>query len=265
MILKAIPPLEPRQNPFTVGEFNLDHGTQKQQEPVCVDSQETVPGRELLDALASLRLEPKYSDLTISCGNDTDSVHQCIVCTRSAFFAGACDGGFVEASTRVITLNEDPALVKQMVEYIYTLDYQADPNVPIPDDRSIESFELTPLKPSVGYDTLSFHILMYSLADRLFIAGLKALSAQYVEQELVRRLDARSYPDAVSEIYRSTPTHDRGLRDLAVKITMDHLTTLRQSDGIASATLQNSLLESLPQFAHDLRVAMMDECVYGVV
>lgn len=74
-------------------------------------------------------------------------------------------------------------------------------------------------------DLLSFHILMYSLTDRLFIQGLKALSKKKVERELVERLDANSFPRAIIEIYNSTSQDDRGLRDLAVKITMDHLTT----------------------------------------
>ena len=70
------------------------------------------------------------------------------------------------------------------------------------------------------YDTLCFHILMYSLADRLFIEGLKALSKENVEHELVQRLDVSSFTEAISEIYRSTPIHDRGLRDLAIKTTI---------------------------------------------
>lgn len=59
---------------------------------------------------------------------------------------------------------------------------------------------------------------MYSLADRMFIKGLKILSKQNVERELVRQLDADSFPQAILEIYNSTPPDDRGLRDLAIPI-----------------------------------------------
>lgn len=108
------------------------------------------------------------------------------------------------------------------------------------------------------YDALSFHILMYSLADRLFIEGPKALAMEYVEHELVQRLEASSFPEAVSEIYLSTPPHDRGLCDLAIRTTMDHMTTLRNSNESTAAVLQNSLLEGLPQYSHDLLVAILD-------
>lgn len=159
-----------------------------------------------------------------------------------------------------------------MIEYLYTLNYEVERHAFSSDDCIIKPNALTevakfselsvtsdrvslpdevkstvppadvtkpfgPLKPSVDqapeYDTLSFHILMYSLADRLFIEGLKALSKENVEHELVQRLDASSFSEAISEIYRSTPIHDRGLRDLAIKTTMNHLTTLRNSNETA--------------------------------
>ncbi|PKY03214.1 hypothetical protein P168DRAFT_282969 [Aspergillus campestris IBT 28561] len=265
----------------------------QQENPTSVGCQDTIPGEELLGALASLRSEPKYSDLTISCDNETYPVHRCIVCTRSAFFARACDGDFKEASTGVITLNEDPALVKMMIEYLYTLDYDVEPtassdncishedtvtetselpiisentNLPSETERERSPANITEpfgsLNPSINpiakYNALSFHILMYSLADRLFIDGLKALATEYVELELVQQLDANSFPKAISEIYLSTPPHDRGLRDLAIRTTMKHMTTLRNSTETTTAALQNSLLESLPQYSHDLLVAIID-------
>ena len=181
-----------------------------------------------------------------------------------------------------------------MVNYLYTLDYHVDfgnanPDQPSTGEGPLEidskgddfvNDEAVPYQPSEGetdqrtasrdevsenpaatWDPLSFHILMYSLADRMFIEGLKALSRCRVEQELPQRLDARSFPGAVLEIYNSTPAVDRGLRDLVVRMTMDHLTEMRTGKEAAPAALQNGLLESVPQYSYDLLVASIDRTV----
>lgn len=152
-------------------------------------------------------------------------------------------------------MNKEPALVKQIINYLYILDYKADTYIALsksdesticqssrlkeeipstlpegelsqPDLNSVSDVSR---EPSPIPDPISFHILMYSLADRLFIQDLKALSKQNVEWELVEQLDANLFPLAVIEIYNSTPQTNRDLRDLAVKITLDHLTTLRNA------------------------------------
>lgn len=178
--------------------------------------------------------------------------------------------------------------MKQMIEYFYTLDYEVESDVlsdncishkdtvaesseqPVTSENAIPTSEteiegsLTNVTESLGPqnpDALSFHISMYALADRLLIEGLKALSKENVEHDLVQQLGAGCFPKAITEIYHSTPTHDRGLRDLAIKTTMNHLTTLRTSDETAAAALNNNLLESLPQYSYDLLIAMMDRSV----
>lgn len=103
---------------------------------------------------------------------------------------------------------------------------------------------------------------MYSLADRMFIRGLKILSQQNVEQELVQQLDAVSFPQAIFEIYNSTPPEDRGLRDVAIQYTMNNLNSLRSEGEDAPAAFEDSLLKSAPQFSYDLLVAVMNKSVH---
>lgn len=68
---------------------------------------------------------------------------------------------------------------------------------------------------------------MYSLIDRMFIQGLKALLKAKVKRELLRRLDSNIFARAIFDIYNLTPENDRDLRDLVVRVTIDYLTELR--------------------------------------
>lgn len=43
----------------------------------------------------SVYKDGKYSDLTVVCGERTYRAHKVLLCTRSQFFAKACDGGFL--------------------------------------------------------------------------------------------------------------------------------------------------------------------------
>ncbi|CAG8137436.1 unnamed protein product [Penicillium salamii] len=168
-----------------------------------------------------------------------------------------------------------------MIDYLYSLDYQikdclADSDQDSPEKASIfRDFEgattVTNSKTRIShsipsyfsFDPLLFHILMYSLADRMFIEGLKALSKVKVERGLVQRLDANKFQSVIIEIDNSTPASDGGLRDLAVKITLDHLTQLRPGDETTHMAFPNSLVELVPQFSSDLFVSVMDKTVFG--
>ncbi|GKU04926.1 hypothetical protein FLAG1_07662 [Fusarium langsethiae] len=82
-------------------------------------------------SLSKLLRTGVYSDLTITCGTDKYAVHKAIVCSRSSFFAAACDGELKEAKTGEIDLPEDdPVAVKMMIRYLYTQNYTP-PLVPI--------------------------------------------------------------------------------------------------------------------------------------
>jgi hypothetical protein len=167
-----------------------------------------------------------------------------------------------------------------MIEYLYTLDYHLEVHSPEtelprhPDgentENSLEEPGDTDENAATACNTLSLHILMYSLADRLLIHGLKALSKDKFEEELARvRLDSSTFPHIISGIYSSTPESDRGLRDLAVNMTMDNLAALRTAAGTGeepgSMAFPDSLAKSTPQFSSDLVVGMMNRTVAEVL
>ncbi|KAI2704438.1 hypothetical protein CBS147317_5695 [Penicillium roqueforti] len=188
------------------------------------ENEDVSPAKELLDALKNIRVEPIYSDLIIVCRDDEYAVHKCILCPRSDFFAKACDSGFQEAFTNRVVLQEEPLLVEGMIEYLYHLDY----------------------------------------GHRMFIEGLKSLSKAKANQELTRQINLETFTHAITEIYNSTPRNDRGLQDMAIKLTMDNLMLLgrmRQwsEQGSLPLKLPDGLMKTIPQFSYDLAVAMMDQ------
>lgn len=156
------------------------------------------------------------------------------------------------------------------MEYLYLLDYQIDgvrsSEVETPNDENTPLTFKTSDKPSSVastqyYDPVSFHILMYSLADRLLIHGLKSLSKMNVKKELSQRLDGDAFRKAVIETYNTTPEHERGLRDLIVEMTIDHLSDLRQENNSAPAALQDNLFKEVPGYAYDLLKTMINKNV----
>jgi hypothetical protein len=149
----------------------------------------------------------------------------------------------------VVMVSEDHYMFYFIKEDVKLPDNPQETETAMVDGQGPESSKAT--------DSLSFHILMYSLADRMIIKGLKYLSRRKVEPEMTQRLERDSFPQAVFEIYNSTPLSDRGLRDLTVKITMDHLPTLRKEQDGVPAVFEDGLLESVPQFAYDLLLAMI--------
>lgn len=128
-----------------------------------------------------------------------------------------------------------------MIEYFYSLDYQAEDHHPahevVPSDRipAINDSEskgtfvkpfsqeshgemdqdssgtiVGPVEDSVTiFDPLSLHILMYSLADRMLIGGPKALSKAKVERELLLRLDSNTFPRSILFYFRDIQLNSR--------------------------------------------------------
>ncbi|CAI6302599.1 unnamed protein product [Periconia digitata] len=92
------------------------------------------PREALESGIKSLYLPEKYSDFTIVCGDDVFPVHKAIICPRSDYFAAAVKFG-KEASENKIVLSEDePAIVKLMIQYFYKLNYKLDEPAHVPAD-----------------------------------------------------------------------------------------------------------------------------------
>ncbi|PYH75380.1 hypothetical protein BO82DRAFT_379613 [Aspergillus uvarum CBS 121591] len=71
-------------------------------------------------------LNPKYSDLSIRCGDEVFPAHQNIIGPQSKYFEVTCDSSFKESYGEIILEDRDPGPVKKALEFLYTGDYTYD-------------------------------------------------------------------------------------------------------------------------------------------
>jgi len=102
---------------------------------------------------------------------------------------------------------------------------------------------------------------MYLLADRLMIWGLKQMAAKKLRVQFWQPVDARSFRQTVLGIYELTPPHGTWLKHFVVQMTLARLTEFRQRSGTDPIVLPDTLLAEVPNFATDLSISMMDNCV----
>ncbi|CZR45755.1 uncharacterized protein FPRO_15069 [Fusarium proliferatum ET1] len=209
---------------------------------------------EYLKDLPAMLKTGKYSDLTIVCGNNRYRVHRNIICARSKFFDVSCDSGFKESNGEIMLPDDDPAAVQKMIGYIYNIEYTPETTQMQEHDDDVEA-ELsdTDYDASERYrmkrfgaefverkrikrlkerkwaswkvdepipsSQLSLHAKVYALGEKYRIEGLKKEAKRKFESEIQSgNVGVDDFAGAVEEVYTSTVSEDRGLRDVVVKM-----------------------------------------------
>ena len=112
----------------------------------------------------------QYSDLTLTCGNTTFRVHKAVVCPKCKFFKACLKGGFVEATTSDIKMEEtQPGILAAALVYLYT--------GAIEGKRVLEitrSHEVKFIRASPHGMALRMNVDLYQLADLLMLQQLQA-------------------------------------------------------------------------------------------
>lgn len=113
----------------------------------------------------------------------------------------------------MIHINEDdPEVVRALLEYLYRLDYT------MPENSDI-----------------LFHIRAYAIAEVYDVQGMKALATERFQALGRVGWNSPTFPRAVKEIYGTTPDSDRGLRDVVVGVAVEHVQELLKKEDFQKA------------------------------
>ncbi|QKX59218.1 uncharacterized protein TRUGW13939_06350 [Talaromyces rugulosus] len=248
---------EKKKSSYTWPKTGYENHTQEMQS-VTSDNDSSA---EMLNLLASLYLNPQYSDLTIICGTEVFPAHRNIVCPRSAYFARSCGGNFKEASGKIELGDQDPIVIRKVLQFLYTGDYtpgiNRDEEKEINPEQSSEEPSqdgTSPPEYQRDFTACQFHVRMYVQADYFQIDGLKSKTERYFRASFLDRLNRESFEAVITEIYTLTPESDDQIRDAAVALTMDNLDILRNE---TEAILLDEFLKRLPAFAADISISFL--------
>lgn len=104
-------------------------------------------------------------------------------------------------------MEDDPDIVDRMIDYLYRLDYDDQPNS-------------ASKKPSDG--RLVTNSLVYALADKYEIWSLKEVAKQKIAKLIDEEWNDDSFLAALEIVWTSTPQSDRGLRELFIPVLSEH-------------------------------------------
>ena len=179
-----------------------------------ISSMTPPPNNGPLKGTASLLNSEKYSDLIIVTRTRSFKAHKAVVCTQSQVFAAMSDGYFKESSTSNLGLeDDDPATVERMIAFLYTGKYdQGNSDIPAKEAKR------------TARTTLMVDTLVYSLADKYDIKGLKVLARfNFRRVDCCTAWQCEDFLNIVRAVLNTTPDNDSGLRDMVSCICARHI------------------------------------------
>jgi hypothetical protein len=115
---------------------------------------------------------------------------------------------FQENTQGEVNLDDDNVVaVRRMMQWFYCHDYNDSPRVPL------NAFSAG----AVVAASLHVNALVYAIADKYHIPGLKSLSVDKTYKLFQNVVDITVFIPAVKAVWNSTPSRDRGLRDLYIR------------------------------------------------
>lgn len=108
---------------------------------------------------------------------------------------------------------------------------------------------------------LSVHVAMFALADKYDIEELTVLSAKKYSENLTKNPDVSNFLLSISEVYNSTRTSSRGLRDRALAFARERLPGFLTS--LDAKERFDEVTADTPEFTKDLLYSFMHYPLMG--
>ncbi len=133
--------------------------------------------------------------------------------------------------------------LQRMVDYFYHADYS--------DDLG-EKAEIHPLQ---------LHVKMFSLGDQYEIPHLSTVAAQKYSTRCTSSWDAFEFLTSIADIYETTPSCIKQLRDMACLEIRKHLPGMLKNTIVAEE--YEKILVEVPDFAKELLKSYVHRPLYG--
>ncbi|PNP76091.1 hypothetical protein FNYG_10649 [Fusarium nygamai] len=145
------------------------------------------------------------SDVVIRCQGQEFAVHSLVLFCHSDYFKKQLTGPWKENENKTIEIKDfDANIVEAMLRFVYFFDYDVPSNT----------------------RTMIFHAQVYQIGDKYGIEPLKKQAVNKFER-VVNEAEvdagfASNLADTISIVYNTTPSGDRGLRDIVVQSSCTH-------------------------------------------
>jgi len=144
----------------------------------------------------------------------------------------------------IVLMEDDVYAVEAMLKFMYTFDY----------DDSGKHQERTSF--------MIFNAEVYSIADKYSILALKARAKKKFDKAVHNCRDMEDLIHAILEVYSSTPSADRGLRDTVVKVVHENISTLLEKDDFRGV-LQDTVgfaADVIHRMAQSIQTCICPDC-----
>ncbi|KAI9726486.1 MAG: hypothetical protein M1828_001308 [Chrysothrix sp. TS-e1954] len=189
--------------------------------------------------------KPEFSDVRIQCGDQEFAVHKVVICSLSEHFAALMRHDYEEKASGIIVIEEqDPAIVKIVLEHLYGQPYTL------------------PVLPHHGIDSpLEYNAKVYVAADYFDVATLKdACTGKFAELADECCNNAEQCPhlwNAIKILYNEVPKLGDDLRDEIIRYLQDESMDKKRSCEEDMPVSIATLAQDIPQFRKDLANEMI--------